>query len=237
MCAEALYAPRFRGRSSQGGLVKVFFDVDGVLIDGWHSDSALRKPWDATIDTDLGVDREAFQQMFFGSSENRSISPMFDCITGRRDLKDALVEVLPKVGYNGSVERFVRYWFEKDSNVNADVFGLVRKLRQQGDTQLFVATGQEHHRARYLWNELAFSDLFDDIYYSARLGLPKKDIRFFEAINETLGIGSEERPLFFDDQPEIAELAARVGWDVTVFRSAGDLRQHPRLRHMWHGDP
>jgi putative hydrolase of the HAD superfamily len=40
--------------------LKVFFDVDGVLIDGWHANSALSKRWDLTLEADLGVDREAF---------------------------------------------------------------------------------------------------------------------------------------------------------------------------------
>jgi putative hydrolase of the HAD superfamily len=217
--------------------VNIFFDVDGVLIDGWHADSALRKPWDATLETDLGIDREAFQQSFFRGSGDRSLSPMFECVTGRRDLRDALAEVLPKLGYDGGVEHFIRYWFEKDSNTNTAVMGLVKILRRQKGVRLYVATGQEHHRARYLWDELRFSEIFDEIFYSAKLGLPKKDIRFFEAINETLGIGPDDRPLFFDDQPEIAELATRAGWDATVFRSVEDLRQHPRLRTVWHSAP
>jgi FMN phosphatase YigB (HAD superfamily) len=33
--------------------MKIFFDVDGVLIDGWHANSALRKPWDAMLEVDL----------------------------------------------------------------------------------------------------------------------------------------------------------------------------------------
>ena len=112
--------------------MKVFFDVDGVLIDGWHADIARRKPWDETIEADLGVDRDAFQLLFFGTPGNRSASPMFECVTGRRDLKQALAAILPDVGYKGSVDDFVRYWFEKDSRLDPDVFGTVRELRERG---------------------------------------------------------------------------------------------------------
>jgi putative hydrolase of the HAD superfamily len=98
---------------------------------------------------------------------------------------------------------------------------------------LFVATGQEHHRARYLWNELGFSKHFDGIFYSANIGYGKKDARFFQAINRSLEIGAGERPLFFDDQPEIVELAKTVGWDATAFTSINDIQGHPRLRHLW----
>lgn len=213
--------------------MKIFFDVDGVLIDGWHARSDLRKPWDTTIEADLGVDRAAFQQSFFGNVEGRSTSRMLDCLTGLRDLKEALNEVLPGLGHRGNAGDFMRYWFEKDSNINAEVFELVRRLRERGGTQLFVATGQEHHRARYLWNELGFSKHFDRLFYSAELGCLKTDPQFFAGINRTLGIDADEQPLFFDDKENVVDLARRSGWDATVFTSARDIRDHPRLRHFW----
>ena len=211
----------------------VFFDVDGVMIDGWHANSALRKPWDETLEADLGVDRAAFQQLFFqGPDGDRERSPMFGCTLGRIDLMEALAAVLPRVGYAGKAEDFARYWFEKDSNINRQVFGLVETIRQSG-ARLYVATGQEHHRARYLWNELGFSRWFDRLFYSAGIGHQKNDVRFFQAINRALGIDGSETPLFFDDQPEIIALACAEGWDGAVFNSAGDIRNHPRLQHLW----
>ena len=210
--------------------MKIFFDVDGVLIDGWHANPELRKPWDARIEDDLGVDRNAFQHLFFGTPDDRSQSRMLACVTGQTDLTVALAEVLPQVGYAGSVSSFMQYWFEKDSNLNAPVIELVSELRRAADVTLYLATGQEHHRARYLWNDLGLSRLFDGIFYSAEIGHPKKDIRFFEAINAALGISGKERPLFFDDQPEIVALAAQAGWDGTAYSCEQDIRRHPRLR-------
>lgn len=211
--------------------MKVFFDVDGVLIDGWHADAARRKPWDATIEVDLGVDRDTFQKLFFGAPGNRSSSRMVECVSGRTDLKSALAEVLPHAGYNGDVDDFVRYWFEKDSNIQPEVLSLVARLNAQ-NVQTFVATGQEHYRAGYLWKELRFSDHFERIFYSADIGFLKKDVSFFEAINRTLNIQPRERPIFFDDQPEIVEIAKRAGWDAVVFNSVQDICQHPRLQHL-----
>ena len=209
--------------------MKIFFDVDGVLIDGWHADPALRKPWDATIGQDLGVDREAFGRLFFARSDDRPVSPMMDCVSGRRDLKEALSEVLPQTGYRGGVDDFVAYWFEKDSNVSTDVFGLVERLAAADETELFVATGQEHHRARHLWDTLGFSRHFAGMFYSARIGCLKHEPRFFETINAELGIGPEEKPLFFDDTPRIVEQASAAGWDAVHFTGAHVIRDHPRL--------
>jgi putative hydrolase of the HAD superfamily len=109
----------------------------------------------------------------------------------------------------------------------------VSELRKASDIKLYVATGQEHHRARYLWNDLGFSQLFDGMFYSAEIGYPKKDIRFFETINAALKISNNERPLFFDDQPEIIDLARQAGWDGMAFTSERDIREHSRLRGRW----
>jgi putative hydrolase of the HAD superfamily len=172
----------------------VFFDVDGVLIDGWHANSALRKPWDATLESDLGINPEAFQHLFFATPVGQSKSRMAECIEGRRDLADALAEVLPQLGYRGATEEFIRYWFEKDSNVNAAVLSLAEKIRRRCHARLYIATGQEHHRANYIWNNLGFSNYFDRIFYSAELGYLKKDPRFFEAINRATGMQPHSPP-------------------------------------------
>lgn len=211
--------------------MKIFFDVDGVLVDGWHVNPALRKPWNATIAADLGVDLADFQRLFFIEKSHNLGSLMDSCVAGERDLKEALEKVLPQVGYAGHVNDFVQYWFEKDSNVSAEVLEIVKTLQQVPDIELFVATGQEHYRAAYLWEELGFSKLFQNMFYSADVGFLKNDVRFFEAINQRLGIFKPETPIFFDDREDIVQLARQAGWDSTTFNTADDISSHLRLRH------
>ena len=208
--------------------MKIFFDVDGVLIDGWHSKPELRRPWDATIEEDLGVDRDAFREKFFGpSGANRAV--IHACVRGERDLKEALAETLPAVGYAGPVDAFMRYWFEKDSTVNREVMDAVKRLARHDHVELYLATGQEHYRAAYLWDELGFKEHFKDIFYSARLGHLKDGPEFFLAINRALGIAPAENPLFFDDRADVVGFARSAGWDGCVFDTAADLLNHPRL--------
>ena len=208
--------------------MKIFFDVDGVLIDGWHAKPEFRRPWDATIEDDLGIDREAFREKFFGPfGDNRAV--IHACIRGERDLKEALAATLPAVGYTGSVDAFLRYWFEKDSHINATVMNAVKRLSRHPDIELYLATGQEHYRAAYLWDELGFRAHFKDIFYSARLGHLKDALGFYLAINQALGIKPDERPLFFDDREDSVVLARQAGWDACLFDTAADLLSHPRL--------
>jgi len=213
--------------------LKLFFDVDGVLIDGWHANAALRKPWSDSLEADLGVNVKDFEAVFFVIAEGERISIMDSCVMGKRDLKEALQTVLPTLGYQGSVDDFVSYWFEKDSNINLEVFDIVAQLKAIPEVELFVATGQEHYRALYLWDQLAFSSHFERIFYSANIGYLKSNTKFFEVINTELGIAElVQTPLFFDDSEAVVEAAIEAGWEGVVFNSVDDLRQHPRISEL-----
>lgn len=210
--------------------MKIFFDVDGVLVDGWHANPELRKPWNATIDIDLGVSLDEFERLFFIEQNHPLGSVMNSCVAGERDLKEALEEVLPQVGYTGHVDDFVQYWFEKDSNVSTEVLQIVSALQPIPGVELFIATGQEHYRATYLWSNLEISRLFKQIFYSADIVFLKNDVRFFDEINCRLGISATEIPVFFDDREEVVRLAGQAGWDAAIFETVDDISSHPRLR-------
>jgi putative hydrolase of the HAD superfamily len=212
--------------------VKIFFDVDGVLIDGWHAKPERRKRWDLTIKEDLGIDPLDLQERFFASPVGTFESLMHACVSGKRDLKEALAPVLSAIGYKDSVDAFVAYWFAKDSNINSDLLNVVKRLACDRGVELYVVTGQEHYRAAYLWNELGLREHFKDILYSAKLGHLKSSAEFFSRINSALGITADERPLFFDDQEEVVRLAQESGWDAYVFNTVEDVLTHPRLRKL-----
>ncbi len=211
--------------------MKVFFDIDGVLINGWHAKPERRRPWDATIAKDLGIDGAIVRQLLF---ETRTSAPpaYHACAIGRRDLKEALAEILPSAGYTGSVDAYLRYWFEHDAVLNDPVLDVVRRLGRHAGVELHIATIQEHHRAAFLWNDVGLRNHFRDIWYSARVGHLKYAPEFFATVNEALGIAPGERPLFFDDTEEIVAVACAAGWDAHVFDSVADLHHHPRLEHL-----
>ncbi len=211
--------------------MKVFFDVDGVLIRGWHAKPERRRPWDATIRADLGIDGEVVRRLLF-ESNTAAPSAYHACAIGDYDLKDVLAKILPRAGYRGTVDAYLRYWFEHDAVVDEPVLEAVRHLGRHAEVELHIATIQEHHRAAFLWNEVGFREHFRDIWYSARVGHLKYELEYFAVVNEALGIAPGERPLFFDDTPEVVATARRAGWDAQLFDSVADLHRHPRLRHL-----
>jgi putative hydrolase of the HAD superfamily len=66
--------------------IRIFFDVDGVLIGGWHSMPERRKRWDVNLKQDLGIDPAALYEKLFAPSADSSPPLMHLCVAGKRDL-------------------------------------------------------------------------------------------------------------------------------------------------------
>jgi putative hydrolase of the HAD superfamily len=198
----------------------VLFDVDGVLIHGYHADPARVRAWDATMLVDLGVDPDRFRREFIFDVFAKKV------IVGKMALVDALERRLPGLGYRGSPMSFVAYWLTRDSVLNEPLLDIVRTLKERGDCRLFIATNQEHLRASWLWNHLGLSELFEDIFYAARIGDVKPHPRFFRFAEAIMG-DQAEPPLFFDDSPSVVEGARKFGWEAVRFDTVDDCRNHP----------
>ena len=203
----------------------IFFDVDGVLIHGFHSRPEMRLRWDVDLQRDLGVDPNHLSTEFFPGPFLREVLP------GRRSLVDVLGEWLSTQGYSVPVMRLIEYWLTKDSVLNQGLIELVTRLRAAGGCHLYVATNQEHLRAMDLWSRLGFSRLFDDIFYAARLGVVKPNPEFFAAIERTIG-PQREPPLLFDDSANVIDGARAHGWEAVLYDELADCADHPAIAQI-----
>lgn len=202
----------------------IFFDVDGVLINGFHSNPDLTNRWDKNIEADLGIRKEDLTEQFFKG-------PFMDVIIGQRDCLEALDEVLPEISGNVTSQQLLDYWFQKDSVLNEDVMRTVRVLSESSHAELYIATNQEHYRAKYLWNDLGFKNYFKDIYYSARLGCFKENPDYFKQIIDEQNLENRQ-VIFFDDTPKNIKVAQSYGWDGVVYNHIDDLNKHPVIESI-----
>lgn len=198
----------------------VLFDVDGVVVHGFHADPARQRRWNAHLAEDLGIDPEAFNETFIRGPFARDVIP------GRRSLVAALEETLPTLGFTGSPLTVIAYWLSRDSQLNLPLLDQIRRLRRRGDAGLFLATNQEHLRAAHLWGTLGLGHVFDDIFHSARLGAAKPHSDFFEAVSKRLA-PQEQPPLLFDDSPAVVDAANAFGWEAVLYGEIGDFVDHP----------
>lgn len=198
----------------------VIFDVDGVLVHGYHARPHLQRRWDENLLADLGVDPDRFRDEFIYDVFIKKV------VIGKLALVDALDRVLPGLGFKGSPMTFVHYWLGHDSRLNETVLDTVRRLEACGDVDLYIATNQDHMRALWLWQGLGLGDLFADMFYSARIGVLKPDPAFFDFITARIGPRAEP-PLFFDDTPKVIDGARRYGWEAVEVVTGAEVAAHP----------
>lgn len=203
----------------------VLFDVDGVIVHGFHSRPERMRRWDQFLAADLGIDPVVFNDKF--------IQPVFvpDVLTRKKSLVNALEEVLPRIGYSGSPMNLIGYWMGRDTQLNLPLMEVIKKLRESGQVRAYIATNQEDVRAYHLWCNLGLQHLFDDIFYAARLGAAKPDPRFFTEVDRRIG-PQEQKPLMFDDYPGVIDAANAHGWEAVLFDTVKDCREHPWIKAL-----
>lgn len=199
----------------------VLFDVDGVLVHGWHEREDRRRRWDEHMQADLGIDPDAFLRQFIRARFVPEI------VTGKAALIDELEQWLPTVGFTGSPMNVISYWLNRDSQLNQPLLAAIRQLRAApGVGPFYIATNQEHLRAFHLWSALGLQHVFDDIFYGARLKATKPERGFFDAIAARLG-RQDQPPLMFDDSVAVVDAALAYGWDAVLYADLDDFTAQP----------
>ena len=205
--------------------MRIFFDVDGVLIDGFHTKPERRNRWDKDIEKDLGIHPDKFQEIFQGW--------FLEVIQGRLDFEEEMERWLKFNDYDLKAWQVIDYWHQKDSRIQQTVFDVVQKLASCRDIKIYTATNQTHGRIAYLRDVLKWKNYFTDFYYSARLGCLKQDTNYFAQIEKELNFDPRlEPPLYFDDDPRNIDVSRSRGWDAVLVDGPEDITNHPNIREL-----
>ncbi len=107
------------------------------------------------------------------------------------------------------------------SHLNPETLDVLSQVKQRG-ASLSLLSNAPHELATAISDQPAF-EIFDQLFFSAQLGVAKPDLAAFCAVLEQLSRPAEE-VLFIDDRPENVEAAAAAGLRALRFTSAGQLR-------------
>jgi putative hydrolase of the HAD superfamily len=192
-------------------------DIDGVVSLAQAGSAA---PWYATLEQDWGLshDDELAPEFF--------LAPAFmEVLRGRLDLYVALNEYLQTKGLSARLEEFVAYWFEKDAVIDLAVLAQADAWRARTGGRVFAATNQEHHRIAYLKEQVGLGAHFDEVIYSAALGVCKPDRVFFTNAQARMGVTAAQSILFVDDRTVNVDGARMAGWRAMLYRGPESLAQ------------
>lgn len=184
-------------------------DVDGVVVR-----PANPSGWSADIERDLGIPAALLQSRFFQVHWD-------DVIHGRAGLRERLDIVLADIAPHVGCEQLIRYWFDGDAELDADLLTQLAAVRATG-LPLHLATVQEHERAAWLWKDLGLRDHFDDMHYAADLGASKPSRAFYEAVEQRVGLHGPAIA-FIDDSESNVRAARERGWQAALWTSGARL--------------
>lgn len=182
------------------------FDVDGVIIVGCQraSEAAVQK---------FGLKANMIQT-FFNTKWK-------ECVEGRVCLEELLLHELPRWGFSGTTNEYLKFWFDTESHIDNDVLDMALNLRKQG-IKCYLGSNQEKFRAQYLWENCKFKEYFDGHFFSGYLRFSKPQVAFYKKIEEMLDAKSDEIVLI-DDTIENIQGAENAGWFGLLWPSNKNL--------------
>lgn len=192
-------------------------DIDGVVS---LAQPGSERPWYATLEQDWGLSHDCdLVPGFFAK-------PVFmEVLRGRLDLFVALQEYFEGRGMDDRLEEFVAYWFEKDSDIDRGVLEQADAWRARTGGKVYAATNQEHHRIAFLRDRAGLGSHFDEIIYSAALGVCKPDRVFYTNAQARMGVTVAQSILFVDDKATNVDGARMAGWRAMLYRGPESLAQ------------
>jgi putative hydrolase of the HAD superfamily len=185
-------------------------DIDGVTV---HS----APDWPHKLRERFGIEAEALNRGFFEDPEFSHV------LAGRLDLYVAMHEWLEPQGLADRLQEFVGFWFDNDSVIDRDVLALADDWRKRTGGKVFAASNQEHHRAAFLRDHAGLGAHFDEIVYSAALGVCKPDRVFFTNAQARMGVTVGQSILFVDDRSANIDGARMSGWRAMLYRGPESL--------------
>jgi len=194
------------------GLV-LALDIDGVVS---LAQPGSPRPWYATLQADWGFTHEEMARDFF-------YGEFMEVLRGRLDLYVALHPYLDSKGLADRLEEFVAYWFDKDAVIDRAVLAQADAWRRRTGGRCFTASNQEHHRIAYLRDRVGLGVHFDEIIYSAALGVCKPDRVFFTNAQARMGVSVAQSILFVDDSAANVDAARACGWRAMLYRGPDSL--------------
>ena len=190
-------------------------DIDGVIS---LAQPGSAHPWHATLQADLGLDYGEIERGFFNAE-------FLEVLRGRLDLYVALQDYFEPLGLADRLEAFVAYWFDKDSVIDRGVLAQADAWRQRTGGRCFAASNQEHHRVAYLRDQAGLGAHFDEIVYSAALGVCKPERVFYTNAQARMGVTVAQSILFVDDKAANVDAARAAGWRAMLYRGPESLEK------------
>lgn len=188
----------------------VLFDVDGVVL-------LPRKKYFSQRLREDGYEPDTQKINYFFNNQYKKV------IIGKADLKKELSFVLNDLGWKGTVDELLEYWFSYENKINKEVIDFAQELRLSG-VKCYLASDHSLERKNVLMNEVGLSRYFDGAFFSVDFGYTKEEREYYDKVVSNLGLASENI-VFVDDDIKNVNIAKSILPKAVLFTSIEDLRK------------
>jgi putative hydrolase of the HAD superfamily len=188
------------------GVKAVLVDFDQVLNPG--------KLFSEVYSQNFGIDINLILPFIKSMRENVTI--------GKGDLIERLEEVMDLWKWEGTAEQLLDYWIKSDTALDAELVRLL-KLVQTNGVRIYLATNQERHRGKYIWENMGLSKWMDGKFISCDMGFHKAEVNYFEFVDRSLNI-EPSKIVLFDDKELFVQNAQKTGIRGVVYNTINDFK-------------
>lgn len=193
----------------QKNIKAILFDLDGVVI------RKKERLFSERFSEEFNIPIEKVLEFFTGDFR--------ECSFGRADLKEKVAPYLKEWNYSGTVDDFLKFWFEEESNIDQNVLEIIDELRLDG-IKCYIATRQEKYRKEYLLNEVGLKDHFDGIFCTCDIGYDKWQIEYWDYVLKNLKLKPEEIVFFCDTEKNIIT-ANSFGINAYLWKDVNSMKE------------
>jgi len=181
----------------------ILFDTDGIII---QRKTYFSQRFSDEFDIPMEKVRPFFNQEFQL------------CLVGKADIKVELKKYIKEWGWEKTIDDFLVYWFECESDIDKRIIESVKILREKG-VRCYLHTNNEKYRTEYLFEKLKLKNYFDGIFFSAKLGFKKPQQEFWFAIYNHLGKPNKQEVFLLDDDEKNVLSAKKFGFQSEFYSS------------------
>jgi putative hydrolase of the HAD superfamily len=163
-----------------------------------------------------GLDEETFYQLYRGTRQYYGLAAAGYKAHWHRVAKAA------GITSEAAVKRFIDRESHLWTRANPETLALAREAKAAG-SKIAVLSNMTSELLGILRGKFHWLDEFDVKIWSCEKGRAKPDEVIYRTCLQQLGC-VPDKSLFFDDRPQNAEAARRVGIDAHVFESASQAR-------------
>lgn len=194
----------------------IIFDLSEVIISGYYGIEKILE------------ERYKIEEKEFEKQKQSTLDVFLELLRGKLTEEEYIKELLKGTNWNIDIKGFKNAIRD---NLNIPVYGTMDVIKRlKGKYKLILLSDHVSEWTSYILENNKELDIFDEIFFSYKLGSIKSDPNTFKNIMENLNINTNET-IFIDDSKLNIDMAKKQGIDGILFINSKQLEEELKSKY------